>query len=92
MEVASNALEALEKFRAGNFEVVITDRAMPGMSGDELARAIKELSPELPVIMITAFASATDDGQFPEAVDFVVPKPISLETLRNALARVTAMR
>jgi len=37
VETATDGLEGLEKFRAGEFDVVITDRRMPYMSGDKLA-------------------------------------------------------
>lgn len=41
-EIAANGWEGLEKFRAGRFDLVITDRAMPKLNGDGLAAAIKE--------------------------------------------------
>ena len=53
VEVAGGGEEALEKFRAGSFDLVITDRAMPGISGEELAAGIKALAPETRVILLT---------------------------------------
>ena len=48
VETAANATEALETFRAGWFDLVITDRAMPDINGDELAATVKRLDPDKP--------------------------------------------
>ena len=45
VSTATNGLEALEKFQVGWFDVVVTDHAMPEMSGAELAAMIKRLAP-----------------------------------------------
>ena len=45
--------EALEQFATGSLDVVIVDRAMPGMSGDAVAAAIKSDGAQLPIIMLT---------------------------------------
>src|SRR5215510_5491313 len=52
---ATNWREGLDRFRGGDFDVVVTDCAMPELFGDKLAEAIKELSPVTPVILITGF-------------------------------------
>lgn len=48
--------EALQLVRAGDPDVLLVDVRMPGMDGMELMRKARELDPELPVILITAFA------------------------------------
>ncbi len=48
---------ALEKVREKDISIVITDARMPGMNGFELLREIKKVKPDLPVIMITAYAT-----------------------------------
>ena len=50
VETAANGREGLEKFRTGQFNVVVTDRKMPEMNGDQLAAAIKQIAPNTPVI------------------------------------------
>ncbi|MGO9609966.1 MAG: PAS domain S-box protein, partial [Verrucomicrobiia bacterium] len=57
VETAANGHEALDKLPKAAFDVVILDRAMPGLSGDQVAVAIKELRPELPVILLTGFGN-----------------------------------
>jgi signal transduction histidine kinase len=84
---AANGEEGLAKFKEGSFDVVIADRVMPKMNGDQLATAIKGIEPKLPVILLTAFGEASNT---PEDVDLLVNKPASLHTLRDALTKVLA--
>jgi signal transduction histidine kinase/ActR/RegA family two-component response regulator len=84
---ANDGREALEKFVDGAVDVVITDQAMPEMSGNQLACAIKARSPATPVILLTGFGEANGDGA--QAIDHVLSKPVSLIDLRHALLRVT---
>jgi signal transduction histidine kinase len=89
VETAADAREAMKKFRAEHFDLVITDRAMPEISGDELAASIKEIEPNEPVIMLTGFADLINEtGQRSENVDLIVSKPARLDDLRRAIREV----
>ena len=89
VETAADAREAMTKFRAEHFDLVITDRAMPEISGDELAASIKEIEPTEPVIMLTGFADVINEtGRRSENVDLIVSKPARLEDLRRAILEV----
>jgi signal transduction histidine kinase len=90
VQVAENGRDGLEKFKAGTFDLVMTDRAMPEMNGDELALEIKRLQPGMPVLLLTGFGDLmTGAGEQPTGVDLVVSKPFTLTTLRSAIAKVT---
>src|SRR4029077_8633712 len=52
-----NGRDALERVKAENFDVVITDIKMPGMDGIQLLQGIKKHDPTLPVVIMTAYAS-----------------------------------
>src|SRR5580765_3306179 len=86
---ANTGKDALVLFDKSKFDLVITDFAMPGMKGDELAVALKARSPGQPVVMITAYAEMLQSsGKSLPGVDFVVSKPFLLEHLREAIATV----
>ena len=88
---AVNGRDGLEKFQAGQFDLVLTDRAMPEMNGDQLAAEIKKLKPNQPLILLTGFGDLMiGAGEQPEGVDFVVSKPFTLNTLRGAIANSIA--
>jgi len=90
VETAENGLEGLEKFRAGIFDLVLTDRAMPQMNGDQLAAAIKKINPTKPVILLTGFGDLMlGAGEQPDGVDLVLSKPFTMNQLRDAVARFT---
>jgi two-component system response regulator FlrC len=57
VEVSHNAIDALNKFRKNAYAMVVTDMTMPKRSGLELLKDIKALRPELPVLMVTAYAT-----------------------------------
>ena len=57
VEAANSGHDGLEKFRNSRFDLVLVDRAMPDMSGDQVAAAIKSANPPMPVIMLTGFGS-----------------------------------
>jgi DNA-binding NtrC family response regulator len=88
--VAGEALALLESQRP---DVLLTDLKMPGIEGLELMRRAHAIDPELPVIVITAFASiesavgAVKDGAF----DYL-PKPFSHDQLRVAIDRALRQR
>jgi CheY-like chemotaxis protein len=64
--------------------MVATDRKMPGMTGEEFAKAIKVQWPQLPVLMLTGFPPP----QRPAAVDAILLKPFSTAELRATVNRL----
>jgi signal transduction histidine kinase len=92
VEVAAAGDEALAKFRAQPFDLVITDRAMPGITGEQLAAGIKAISPETRVILLTGYGSAGERNGAQSCIDMVVDKPATRETLRRAICQVMATR
>lgn len=90
VDTASDGVEALQKLRAGRFDLVMADRAMPQMNGDQLAAAIKQFAPKMPVILVTGFGDMMrSNGDKPAGVDLIVPKPFTQATLRKAVEEVT---
>ncbi|HEX8311251.1 MAG TPA: response regulator [Chthoniobacteraceae bacterium] len=79
----------LETFRNGAWDVVFTDRMMPRMSGDLLAAEIRKIAPNMPIVLVTAYADMLPDvNSNGSCFDMVVRKPFTRETLRAALSSV----
>jgi PAS domain S-box-containing protein len=89
VETAANGREGLERFASGQFDLVVTDRAMPEVGGDQLAASLERSSPDTPVIMLTGFGDLMGaKGEHPPGVDAVVSKPVTLDALTQAIQKV----
>jgi putative two-component system response regulator len=88
---ADSAFEALERMDDRDVQVVLTDIRMPGMDGIELAGRIHDRDPDLPVLIMTAYAEvevavgALKRGAF----DFIF-KPVNPDHLTHALGKAVA--
>jgi PAS domain S-box-containing protein len=90
VDVAEEPRAALRKIPEGRYDLIITDRAMPDMSGDQFAQRSKRLAPAVPVLMLTGFGDFMNAAnERPEGVDVVVSKPITRDGLRDAIAVAT---
>ena len=87
---AVDADEAGEGGPSGRgFQVVVTDLGMPHVDGRQVAAAVKALSPDTPVILLTGWGQRlVDDGEQPRHVDQVLGKPAKLREVRAALAKL----
>ncbi len=63
--------QALEAFRAGSVDLVLTDLVMPGMSGNDLVGHIKRISPATPVILFSGQVKMYDQNTL---ADIFLPK------------------
>jgi signal transduction histidine kinase/ActR/RegA family two-component response regulator len=87
--LAENGEEALKFFDASSFTAVFTDVGMPGMSGWELARAIRERDQEIPMAVITGWGeSVSTTEQQTAKVDWVVSKPFSIDRISELAAEI----
>ncbi len=86
VEEAQSAGEALKKLKSRRFDLVISDIRMPDLNGIELLKKIKIHDPDLPVIMITAYAATQDaiEAMKLGAEDYIM-KPFNLEELKIIL-------
>jgi two-component system, OmpR family, response regulator CpxR len=86
---ASSSEQALEIFREGGIDLVLSDLVMPHMDGNELIRCMKELAPEVPTLLISGSVKAFDRAN---RADAFLPKgacsPVEmLERIRVMVAR-----
>jgi DNA-binding LacI/PurR family transcriptional regulator/signal transduction histidine kinase/ActR/RegA family two-component response regulator len=88
---AADGQEAVDAFQdiAGDVDCVILDISMPGLGGVSAMKAIRQIRPEIPVILTSGYsekeAIASTDNQAPEAF---IQKPYDAKTLRHALQRI----
>ena len=86
---ASNAKDAIGCDQRGQFDLLITDHAMPGMNGLQLAAVFRASRAGYPVILVTGFAAGESDPEAESAgVDHVMRKPVPRHELRRALISV----
>ena len=88
VHTASNGIEGLELFNKEPFNMVITDVKMPKISGLEVLKEIKKQSPQIPVIMITAYGTIDNavEAMREGAFDYIL-KPFSAEILDDTVLR-----
>ena len=89
MDFASSAADALSRI-ASTIEqsliLILSDINMPGMTGLEMLPKVKEIRPEVPVIMITAYGDAdTKRKALESGADALLTKPIDFLMLRNEI-------
>ena len=69
--IAASAMQALEVLASRKVDLLLTDYLMPGQTGTELARAVKDIWPKLPVILLSGVSELPKDM---EHVDLFVSK------------------
>jgi signal transduction histidine kinase len=80
VETAVGGLSGLGKLESGQFDVVLTDFALPERSGLAMARAVRSLHPRTPVVLITGWGHRLDPERLREhGVDLVLLKPFGVE-------------
>lgn len=86
---AESGAAGLEALRDGAYDLVVTDRAMPGVNGDQIAAYVKQSLAHTRVILLTGFGDImTATGEVPPGVDAILSKPASLTRLRKTIQAV----
>lgn len=89
VDVAQTGTEGLTRFAKQEYDLVMTDRAMPDMSGDQVAAAVKKVNPAMPVVLLTGFGDVMkDEGELPEGIDSILSKPVTQDELQHAIRSV----
>ncbi len=91
----SNGFEALEAFQArpDTFDLLVTDLAMPRLSGAELTKRLRKIRPDLPAILVTgAFQIPDTPLSLTVSYDEIMAKPLVMKDLARAIRKVMACR
>ncbi|HEX5835835.1 MAG TPA: response regulator, partial [Pyrinomonadaceae bacterium] len=89
VELAQDGTEALALFREREFDAVFTDVGMPGMSGWELAREIRQLNGHIPIAIITGWGEVVGSNEQRAAgVDWVLAKPFTADRIAELVREI----
>ena len=93
VRLAGSGSEALAMFREFQFDAVCTDVGMPGMSGWELAREIRQLDRRIPIAVITGWGEAVGSNEQKAAgVDWIIAKPFTAERVAELVRDINLKR
>jgi CheY-like chemotaxis protein len=91
----SRVESALREFLADpqRFDAALLDQVMPGMTGIELARRLRQARPELPVILVSGYMGPVleQDARL-AGIECILTKPLDLQILSQAMARVLSVK
>ena len=93
VQAAVDGITAIEALKKSNFDLVLLDIRMPGMSGIEVLQVIEEIAPETKVILLTAHATVETaiEALRHGAHDYIL-KPASSHSILASVARALARR
>lgn len=90
---AYGGVEGIEWFKKKKFDVVITDLGMPELTGWEVAKIVKEIDPDMVVMMITGWGTQFDKEKLKKnKVDHILAKPIKMNQLLNLVSKVMDLK
>jgi PAS domain S-box-containing protein len=89
VEIFTSPIGALERFRAGpdDFDLVISDVAMPKMTGENLVKQMRQIRPGLPVILCTGYSDKVDKQSASLLNCEYALKPIEIEYLAQMIRK-----
>ncbi|WP_411705289.1 response regulator [Edaphovirga cremea] len=91
--LAPGSREALGLLEVHQFDGIFTDVGMPGMSGWELAHAIRQRNTTIPIAVVTGWGEAVGSDEQKEAgVDWVIAKPFHAEKISEIAREITRQR
>jgi len=86
---AANGLEALEKIKAQEFDVVLTDLKMEKMDGIQLLESVKQIAPHTEIVMVTGYATVSSAvDALKKGAAHYLSKPIKLDELRATVREI----
>jgi CheY-like chemotaxis protein len=90
--LAESGSEALSVFKEMEFDGIFTDVGMPGMSGWELAREIRQSNKDIPIAVITGWGEAVGSNEVKAAgVDWVIAKPFTADRIAELVREVNQL-
>jgi len=89
--LARTGEEGLKVFEKGLFDIVFTDLGLPGLSGWDVAKAVKSANDKVTVVLVTGWGVTVDQGKAKRSgVDFVIAKPFTVKHILHTVAEAMA--
>ncbi len=93
VSLAGEGREALRLFDSADYDAVFTDVGLPGMSGWEVARAVRERDVHVALAVITGWGdTVTPEEQSEAQADWIVPKPFTVERIAGLVGEISARK
>lgn len=87
---ATNGQDGVERFQEEIFDLVVTDYRMPGMTGQQVIKKIRQEKPKIPVVLLSGYVEALGLEADSTGADIVLSKgPGEVQELLRAITRLT---
>ena len=95
VDCKTSSIDALKTFRShpDKFDLVITDQTMPHMTGVQLAGELKNIRPDIPVILCTGFSENINEENYAsKGINSFIMKPLGIDEIARAVRRILDKR
>lgn len=90
---ATHGIEGIAAFQNGSYDIVFTDLGMPEMSGWEVAQQVKDIDPNVMVVLITGWGVELEEDELKEKnVDSVISKPFQIGQILEVVSKALELR
>ncbi len=90
-DTAADGLEGLNRIKEQTYDLVITDIAMPYVSGIGIISILKKNHPDIPVIAITGYGYHAEELAQEKNADFIMGKPFDVQKLKEAIKKLVSV-
>lgn len=90
VQTRASSLDGLEAFRAkpDSYDLIVSDLTMPHMSGDVLAKEVRMLRPNIPIIICTGYSTKLNEDKFKDiGISALLMKPVTFQLLADAVRK-----
>lgn len=93
VKTATSGQEGVNLARKEPYDIILTDLAMPDMNGYEVARQLRQINPEIPIILVTGWEARIDTARLePSGISEVLYKPFRIEHLTELIRKKALSR
>ncbi len=90
---ATDGMEGIAAFRNEDYDIVFTDLGMPEMSGWEVAQQIKNIDPNVMMVLVTGWGIELDENELKKKnIDSVISKPFQIKQILDVVSEVLESR